>query len=79
VTFDTDAPVDVDGVSADESVFVEILAGQGKLKGGGKGWVADALKTWNVKVVVVELDDADREKIRVAQLRQVMLNPSDGM
>src|SRR4051794_1714745 len=92
VAFDTGTPVDVDGVSADESVFVEMFARQGKLEGGqqkkvaldalklitlartrpgaklilafadheaaayalGKGWVADALKTWNVTVLIVE-------------------------
>jgi hypothetical protein len=37
--------VDVDGVSADESVFIEIFARQGKLKGGQRRKVAqDALK-----------------------------------
>jgi hypothetical protein len=39
------APVEVDGVAADESVFVEIFAHQGALKGGQRHKVAtDALK-----------------------------------
>ncbi len=45
VTFDTGTPVQVDGVASDESVFVEIYARQGTLKGGQKKKVAqDALK-----------------------------------
>lgn len=39
------AVVDVDGVAADESVFVEIFAHQGQLKGGQRHKIAgDALK-----------------------------------
>ena len=42
---DNGAPVQVDGVSADESVLVEIFAHQGVLKGGQRHKVAtDALK-----------------------------------
>jgi hypothetical protein len=39
-----------------------------------KGWLAEALVTWNVEVLVVDLDDAVREGIRAAQVRQVMVN-----
>jgi hypothetical protein len=38
-------------------------------------WVAEALATWGVEVVVVDLDEELRDRIRAAQLRQVMLNP----
>jgi hypothetical protein len=113
VTFDTGAPVQVDGVAADESVLVEIFARQGKLKPGqqkkvaldafklvtlgrsrpgaelilafadaeaaayprGAGWLAEALKTWKVRVLVVDLDETERAKIRAAQLLQEMRNP----
>src|SRR3954452_18123075 len=45
VKLDSGAPVRVDGVDADESVFVEIFAHQGAVKGGQKHKVAtDALK-----------------------------------
>jgi len=115
ITFDTGAPVQVDGVAADESVLVEIFAHQGKLKGGqqkkvgldafklitlgrsrpaaqlilafadgeaaayalGKGWLAEALSTWKVKVLVVELSVDDREMIRAAQVVQEMRNPDE--
>jgi hypothetical protein len=42
----------------------------------GAGWLSEALKTWKVRVVVVELDEAEREKIRVAQALQKMRNPT---
>ncbi len=39
-------------------------------------WVAEALKSWGVNVLVVEVEEAVRAEIRDAQLRQVMVNPS---
>jgi hypothetical protein len=41
----------------------------------GAGWLAEALKTWKVTVLVVELDETEREKIRQAQALQEMRNP----
>lgn len=114
LTLDTGAPVEVDGVDAEESVFVEVFARQGKLKAGQrkkvsqdaltlitlararpnarliiayadndaaayatKGtWGSQALKTWGIEVLVVDLDSAVRDGIRQAQVRQVMVNPS---
>jgi hypothetical protein len=43
----------------------------------GKSWLAEALTTWEVEVLVVELDEEDRAGLRAAQARQVMANPSD--
>jgi hypothetical protein len=40
-------------------------------------WVAEALATWGVEVIVVDIDPELRTQIREAQLRQVMLNPPD--
>lgn len=40
-------------------------------------WVAEALSTWGVEVLVVEIDPALRARIREAQARQVMLNADD--
>jgi hypothetical protein len=110
------AVVDVDGVAEDESVFVEIFAHQGQLKGGqrhkiagdalklitigrertprptlilafgdpyilrffaGKSWLAAAINAWGIKILVAELDVTARAEIRVAQARQVMVNPSE--
>lgn len=114
IKLDHGAPVQVDGVASDESVFVEIFAHQGPLKGGQrhkvatdalklitigrsrpdarlilafaddaaaafatKGtWMAEALSTWGVEVLVVTLDLDVREGIRAAQTQQVMVNPS---
>jgi hypothetical protein len=39
-------------------------------------WMSEALATWGVKVLVVELDAEVREGIRAAQVRQQMVNPS---
>jgi hypothetical protein len=113
VKLGTGAPVQVDGVAADESVFVEIFAHHGALKGGQrhkvatdalklitvgrrradaqlilafadeaaaafatKGtWMAQALATWGVKVLVVDLEADVRAGILAAQARQVMVNP----
>lgn len=36
----------------------------------GKGWLAQALKTWKVEVLVVELDAVQRERILAAQIEQ---------
>lgn len=107
------AAVQVDGAADDESVFVEIFARQGALKGGQrhkvandalklitigrsrpgaklvmafadgeaaayatKGtWIAEALSTWGIDVVVVELGEDVRNGIR-AEVRQQMVNPS---
>jgi len=106
--------VQVDGSTSDESVFLEIFARQGALKGGQRHkvatdalklitlgrsrpdaqliiafgdaeaaayattgtWMSEALATWNVTVLVVELEDAVRDGIRAAQARQVMVNPT---
>jgi hypothetical protein len=114
VKLESGASVQVDGVAADESAFVEISAHQGALRGGQrhkvatdalklitlgrsrpqaqlilafadpaaaafatKGtWMAEALASWAVTVLVVELADDVREGIRVAQVRQVMVNPT---
>lgn len=39
-------------------------------------WLAEALKTWGIDVVVVELGEDVRNGIRAAQARQQMVNPS---
>jgi hypothetical protein len=108
------ASVQVDGATSDESVFLEIFAHQGPLKGGQrhkvatdalklitlgrsrpeaqliiafgdseaaayatKGtWLSEALATWGIAVLVVELDQAVRDGIRAAQVRQEMVNPA---
>ena len=41
-------------------------------------WLAEALRTWQVEVFVVELDQVIRDGLLAAQARQVMVNPSDG-
>jgi hypothetical protein len=106
--------VDVDGVDEDQSVFVEIFAKQGKLRGAqfhkvardalklititkgkdatriiafgdseaaacvtGKSWLAEALESWDIAVLVVDLDDDVRTGLRAAQARQLMVNSSD--
>jgi hypothetical protein len=39
-------------------------------------WMSEALATWGIKVLVVELDTEVRQGIRAAQVRQQMVNPS---
>jgi hypothetical protein len=108
------ARLDVDGVDANETIYVEIFAKQGRLRGAqfhkvardalklitltrgradvrriiafgddeaaacvtGKSWLAEALMTWQVEVLVVDLDDDVRAGLRGAQARQVMINPA---
>ena len=108
------ARVDVDGVAHDESIFVEVFARQGRLKGaqfhkvardalklitlardrpGARliiafgdetaaacvtrgSWLAEALRSWGIEVFVVDLEDAVRDGLRAAQVRQVMVNPT---
>lgn len=108
------ARVDIDGVDDDESVFVEIFAHQGPLKGGqfhkvardalklitlarsrpnarlviafcdaeaaagvsGRSWLSEALKAWGIEVVTVDVGDRAKSRLRAAQARQVMVNPS---
>jgi hypothetical protein len=108
------ARVEVDGVAPDESVFVEIFAHQGRLKGAqfhkvardalklitlarsrpesrliiafcdadaaacvsASSWLAEALRTWGIEVLVANLDPDVRAGLRDAQVRQVMVNPS---
>ena len=40
----------------------------------GRSWLAEALTTWNVKVIVVDIDSATRDAVIAAQARQVMVN-----
>lgn len=106
--------VQIDGAAADNSLFVEVFARQGFLKGGQQKkvsqdgfklitiarehpearlvlafadeeaaayatrgtWVSEALATWGVTVLVVDIDDPLRADIRKAQVRQIMVNPS---
>ena len=114
LTLESGAAVEVDGAAEDESVFVEIFARQGALKGAQKHkvatdalklitigrsrpgadlvmafadeqaasyatkgtWMAEALSTWGIDVIVVELEEDVRNGIRAAQARQQMVNPS---
>lgn len=114
VKLDSGAPVQVDGVTDDESVFVEISAHQGALKGGQRHkvatdalklitlgrsrpqaqlilafgdraaaafvtqgtWMSEALASWKIKVLVIDLETDVRDGIRAAQARQVMVNPT---
>ncbi len=39
-------------------------------------WVSEALATWKVEVLVVEIDAEVRHRIRAAQVRQQMVNPA---
>jgi len=41
-----------------------------------RSWLAEALQTWRIEVVVVELEPAVRDGLRSAQVRQVMVNQS---
>lgn len=106
------ARVDVDGVADDRSVFVEVFAHQGRLRGGqfhkvardalklitlrrehpgarlivafgdetaaacvtGRSWLAEALRTWGVEVLVVDVGADVRAGLVAAQARQVMVN-----
>lgn len=43
----------------------------------GSSWLSEALTSWNVEVVVVDLDQTVRDGIQAAQARQVMINPPD--
>jgi hypothetical protein len=45
----------------------------------GGGWVAQALRTWEVDVVVVDIPDELRSEIRAAQGSQTMVNPDIAM
>lgn len=107
------ARIDVDGVDEQHSVFVEVFAHQGRLKGSqihkvardalklitlgrqyqaaqlviafgdsvaaaqvmGSSWLAEALRTWGVRVTLVELEEDVRLSLSAAQARQVMINP----
>ncbi len=44
-------------------------------KVSGKSWLAEALVTWDVEVFVAELESGVKDGLRVAQARQVMINP----
>ncbi|MEA2188298.1 MAG: hypothetical protein QOK16_3309 [Solirubrobacteraceae bacterium] len=41
----------------------------------GKSWLSEALRAWGIKVIVVDLDQAVRDSILLAQARQIMVNP----
>lgn len=60
-----------------ESTTLAIGFGSGEAAASvsGKSWLAEALRTWGIRVIVVELDDAVRDALLVAQARQIMVNP----
>lgn len=106
------ASVQVNAASSDRSVFCELFARQGGLKGGQRhkiandvlklltlqrsfpdarlvlafgdpeaaafatsgSWLAEAIRTWGVEVLVVTIDPDVRQRVRVAQERQRMVN-----
>ena len=112
LTFPSGAWCDVDGVSADERVLVEVFARQGALKSGQRGkvardalklmtlrqhragarliialadpalvksltaksWLAEALRTFEIEGLSVEIEPDARAAIANAQVRQVMVN-----
>jgi hypothetical protein len=39
-------------------------------------WLSEALATWGIQVLVADIDPEIRARLRVAQARQVMVNPS---
>ncbi len=43
----------------------------------GGGWVAQALRTWNVKVEVIDIPQELRDEIRAAQKQQRMVNADE--
>jgi hypothetical protein len=43
---------------------------------GGKSWLAEAINTWKVEVVVVKLDQAARNRLLASQKTQRMVNPT---
>lgn len=43
----------------------------------GRGWLAETLTIWNVKVEVIPIDESLGDEIRVAQARQEMRNLDD--
>jgi hypothetical protein len=45
----------------------------------GASWLAEALRSWEIEVLVVELDDTVRTGLRETQARQVMINPPPGV
>lgn len=44
-------------------------------RGAGRSSRSEALATWGIKVLVVELDEDVRDGIRAAQVRQQLVNP----
>jgi hypothetical protein len=40
-----------------------------------RSWLSEALRSWSIEVLVVELRDDLRAGLRAAQVRQVMVNP----
>jgi hypothetical protein len=43
-----------------------------------KSWLAEALRTFNIQVLYVEIPADARDKIAAAEIRQVMVNPDAG-
>lgn len=43
----------------------------------GNSWLAEALGTWGIEVLAVDLDDEVRTGLQVAQARQVMVNSTE--
>jgi hypothetical protein len=42
----------------------------------GGSWLSEALRSWEIEVLVVELDRDLRAGLQAAQIRQVMVNPA---
>jgi len=65
------------GRSRPEADLVIAFADEQAASYATKGtWMSEALATWSIKVLVVEVDARVREGIKAAQVRQQMVNPA---
>lgn len=65
------------GRSRPDAVLIIAFADEQAASYAIKGtWMAEALATWRIQVLVVDLDGEVRDGIRSAQIRQQMVNPA---
>ena len=62
---------------SEAKLYIAFADHEASLYATGGGWVAQALRTWKVEVVVIDISPELRDEIRAAQGGQRMVNPDE--
>jgi hypothetical protein len=61
---------------SEAALYIAFADQEASLYATGGGWVAQALRTWRLEVVVIDIPPEVRDEIRATQEGQRMVNPT---